>query len=139
MGMILERIKEADGFVLASPMSSGHANAYMKTFIERCTWTLGRPTGRHLWIKGCPEPRLTDKKRYAVAVTTTGTSSAWTKVFGNGSTREMVELARCQFNAKVVRKMCVGSLNRRGLEERDIKEAFRTGFDLVDRIKGSGR
>jgi len=139
MGMILEKVKEADGFVLASPISSGHANAYMKTFIERCTWTLGRPTGRVLWIKGCPETRLTDKQRYAVTVTTTGVVPPWSKLLCNGSTREMVELAKCQFNAKVMGKMYVGLLNQRGLDEDDIKSAFKMGFNLAARIRGDGR
>ncbi|MBU4173709.1 MAG: flavodoxin family protein [Actinobacteria bacterium] len=139
MGIILEKARESDGLVLASPMSSGHANAYMKTFIERCTWTLGRPTGRALWIKGCPEPRITDKQRYAVTVTTTGAVPAWSKVLCNGSTREMVELAKYQLNAKVVGKIYVGPLYKRGLDEDDIKNAFKMGFNLAARIRGDGR
>ena len=139
MGTILEKVREADGFVLASPMSSGHANAYMKTFIERCTWTIGRPTARALWIKGCPETRLTDKQRYAVTVTTTGVVPAWSKMLCNGSNREMVELAKCQLNAKVVGKMYVGSLCNRGLDENDTKSAFKMGFNLAARIRGDGR
>lgn len=139
MEMILGKIKEADGFILASPMSSGHANAYMKTFIERCTWTLGRPTGRALWIKGCPEARLTDKQRYAVTVTTTGTVPAWSRALCNGATREMVELCKCQFNARVIGKIYVGPLYQRGLTEADIKNAFKLGLDLAGRIKSGGR
>ncbi|MBU4194502.1 MAG: flavodoxin family protein [Actinobacteria bacterium] len=139
MGMILEKVREADGFILASPMSSGHANAYMKTFIERCVWTLGRPTGRALWIKRCPETRLTDKQRYAVTVTTTGAVPAWSKVLCNGSTKEMVELAKRHFNAKVVGKLYVGTLFERGLDEDDIKSAFSMGLGLAGRIKGGGR
>ena len=64
MGGILKQIDEADGFILSCPMSGGHQNAIMKVFEERCTYTLGRPARRILWIKGIPESRIKDKKRY---------------------------------------------------------------------------
>ncbi|MBM4314827.1 MAG: hypothetical protein FJ122_13060 [Deltaproteobacteria bacterium] len=33
MKWILEKLKEADGYVMVSPVSSGHLNALFKTFL----------------------------------------------------------------------------------------------------------
>jgi multimeric flavodoxin WrbA len=36
MRWILPALREADGYILGTQVSSGHADAIMKTFIERC-------------------------------------------------------------------------------------------------------
>ncbi len=135
MGGILKQIDEADGFILSCPMSGGHQNAIMKVFEERCTYTLGRPARRILWIKGIPESRIKDKKRYAVVITTAGSVPAWSKVLCNGSTREMSALARGIFNAEVVGKLYAGSLRFRELKEDEREKAVNLGRVLAEKIK----
>ena len=69
---ILEKIRAADGIVMATPIHSGFATGLMTTFAERATWTLCRPTGSFLDLKGCPEPRLTDKPRGSIIIVSAG-------------------------------------------------------------------
>ena len=76
MRWILEKEKAAGGFILASQLSSAHANARFKTFFERSTYTAGR-AGNLLFIKGLPTSRFKDKRRYAVAIVTAGGIPAW--------------------------------------------------------------
>ena len=128
---VREKIKEADGYILSCPISSGHANAIMKTFIERSTYTIGRSTGRMLFIKGIPESRLTDRRRCAVTITTAGAMPAWLRIACNGSTREMVELADRIFNAEVLAKMYIGRLTFRGLKETEKQKAYSVGRELA--------
>ena len=135
MGEILEKIKDANAFILSCPMSSGHANAYMKTFIERCTWTLWRPAKNLLRLIGVQKPVLSDRQRYAVVITTTGNIPAWARILLNGSTREMSSLARIQFNAKVVGKLYAGTLFFHGLREKEKKKANDMGRALVEAVK----
>jgi multimeric flavodoxin WrbA len=134
MKLILQKAKEADGFVFASQVSSGHANARFKTFIERSTYTAGR-AGRLLFLKGVPETRLTDRPRFAVTVVTTGGIPSWLRVFCNTATRQMTELARHGYNAKVVGKLYAGMV-RDGLKERDREKAYKLGRRLGARIAG---
>lgn len=131
MEEVREKIKEADGYILACPTSSGHANAVMKTFIERSTYTVGRSTGRTLFIKGIPESRLTDRRRCAMTVTTAGAVPAWLRMACNGSTREMVELADRVFNAEVLTNMYIGRLSFRGLKDREKQKAYQVGGELA--------
>lgn len=135
MQSILPKIKEADGFILVSPVSSGHANARFKTFIERCVYTAGRP-GRLLWMTGPPEPRCTNKKRYAVTIVSAGVIPAWLRVFCNTATRQMVELCRCVFNAKVIGKEYAGNLADGGLTKKQLDRAYALGCALCRRIPG---
>jgi putative NADPH-quinone reductase len=131
MRELLEKIDAADGFILSCPASSGHANALMKTFDERCVWTLGRPTGRVLWVKGVPESRIADKPRFAATLTTAGTVPAWSRAFCDGQTREMAALARGIFGARITGRLYVGRLNLRKLNRRDQRRAYRLGRTLA--------
>lgn len=69
---ILEAIRDADGVFFASPVHNGFVSGLMNAFIERATWTLLRPTGEILGVKGMPEPRLTDKTRAVATVVSAG-------------------------------------------------------------------
>ena len=113
MKSILERIRAADGFIMATPLSSAHANARFKTFFERCTYTAGRPA-RMLWIYGLPRSRFTDKDRYAVTIVSAGNMPNWLKPFCNAATRQMKELAARGFNARTIGSLYAGSLRSRG-------------------------
>jgi putative NADPH-quinone reductase len=136
---ILEKVRDADCYILACPASGGHANAIMKTFIERTTWTLGRPTRNILWVKGCPESRIADRRRYAASITTAGVVPTWSRAFCNGSTREMCSHARGMFNAKIVGRLYAGSILKRGVTGSDKVRAHVLGRRLVETARqGSG-
>ena len=72
MTLILEKIKEADGVLLGSPVHMGFVTGLMWVFLERACFRLSRPTGELLGLKGCPEPRLTDKPRASASIVTAG-------------------------------------------------------------------
>jgi multimeric flavodoxin WrbA len=135
MRELLEKIDAADGFILSCPASSGHANALMKSFEERCTWTLGRPTKRVLWVKGVPESRIADKPRFAATLTTAGTVPAWSRAFCDGQTREMAALAEGIFGARVTGRAYVGRLNLRKLNRWDRRKAYRLGRSLAAAVR----
>ena len=137
MAEILPKIADADAFILACPMSGGHANAYMKIFEERCCFTLGKATRRILWVKGCPESRIADRERQAAVITTTGVVPAWSRVLCNGSTREMASLARGIFNARVAGTLYAGLINVRGLRERDRLKAYELGRSLAAAVRSA--
>lgn len=133
MRVILGKLKEADGFIMASPVSSGHANAQFKTFIERCCYTAGRP-GRLLWLKGPPEPRFTDKERLTVIIVSAGSIPTWLNPLCNTATRQMAELSRCALNSKVVGREYAGNLTYGGFKKRYGNEAYRLGRLLAGRL-----
>lgn len=131
---ILEKIKEAEGLILACPTSGDYPNSLMKTFIERTTWTLGRPTRNILWVKGCPESRISKKQRHAIVLTTAGVVPTWSRMFCNGSIREMCSHARGIFNANIVGKLYAGAIITHGLLERDKRRAYEMGRALAKKI-----
>mgnify|MGYP001489666792 CR=1 FL=1 len=132
MKQLLQKARDADGFVFASQVSSGHANALFKTFGERSTYTAGR-AGRLLFLKGVPETRFTDKRRFAVTLVSAGAIPAWLRVVCNTATRQMSELARNGYNATVIGRLYAGMV-RDGLKERDREKAYRLGRKLGNRI-----
>ncbi len=131
MRWILPKLREADGYIIATQVSSGHGNAVFKTFFERCAYTAGCPKGKLLWIKGIPVPRFTDRKRFAVTLATAGTVPYWLRMVCDTATRQMKELARRSFNAKVVGTLYAGEQTTRGLRERDVRKARELGRRLV--------
>jgi multimeric flavodoxin WrbA len=57
LGEVLQKIKDADGLILSSPVHNGFVTGSMTVFFERIAWRLCRSTGRILNIRGVPEPR----------------------------------------------------------------------------------
>ncbi len=131
MARILDKISQADGLILSCPASSGQASALMKTFEERCVYTLGRPTRRILWVKGCPASRLSNRPRFAVILTTAGVVPTWLRALCGGSIAQMSSLARGIFRAKVVGTLFVGPLWQRGLTQSDRTRAYALGRTLA--------
>lgn len=132
---ILEKIREADGLIMACPVSSAHANAIMKTFIERTCWRLWRPPKNALKYIGWQESRIKDRQRYLVTITTAGGIPTFLRFFINGSTREMSSLARHNMNAKVSGRLYSGPLFHRGLRDGEKGLAFELGHTLVEAVK----
>jgi multimeric flavodoxin WrbA len=135
MTAILQKIKEADGFIMASPLSSAHANAIMKMFIERSTWPLWRVREGILGRISMPEARLADKQRYTVTVTTAGAIPAWLGFIFNGAAREMGSFAKWNFHSKIVGRLFVGLLYLHGLSDRRKSKAYKLGAALSDAIR----
>jgi len=131
---LLERLRRADGYIFATPVSAGHANARFKTFAERCCYTAGR-CGRFLWMVGPPESRFTDKQRFAVTLVTSGVVPPWMSLLCNTATREMTELARCAFNARVIGSLYAGAVSVGGLRPSYRERAWKLGQALVGRIR----
>lgn len=132
MTWILKKAKEADGFVMASQLSSAQVSARFKNFFERATYTAGRSTSV-LFIKGIPSSRFTDKNRYAVTLVTAGGIPSQLRIMCNVATRQMVELSKRAFNAKVVGRLFAGMV-RNGLKERDRAKAYELGRALASAI-----
>lgn len=123
---LLEKIVEADGLVLASSINMGSVTAMMKAFMERSCWTLCRPTGRFLWIKGVPESRIIKRKR-AVIVTSAGWAPRLLKFVVSYSEYQLAGAARHAFNADVVGTLFVGSIRTRQLKTKELMRAQTLG------------
>lgn len=137
MQWILPALREADGYILGTQVSSGHANAIMKTFIERCAYTAGSSKGKLLWLKGLPTSRFTDRRRCAVTLATAGTVPSWLRFLCDTATSQMKETARLSFNARVIGTLYAGEQTFRGLVDSDIRKAGMLGERLVSAIKTS--
>jgi multimeric flavodoxin WrbA len=68
---ILEKIRDADGVMLSSPVHIGSITGLMFLFYERMLWRVCKPTGELLGMKGMPEPR-TDKVRALASIVSAG-------------------------------------------------------------------
>jgi hypothetical protein len=134
MQWILPKLKAADGYVMATQVSSGHANAIFKTFFERCAYTAGSSKGKILWMKGIPVSRFTDRRRFAVTIATAGTIPTWLRMLCDTATGQMKELADCALNAKVIGTLYAGEQTFKGLKDSDRRKARKLGEDLVAAI-----
>lgn len=134
MKWILPKLKAADGFIIATQVSSGHANAIFKTFFERCAYTAGSSKGKLLWIKGLPVPRFIDRRRFAVTIAAAGGMPAWLRMLCDIATSQMKELAKRSLNARVVGTLYAGEITHKGLKQGDILKAGRLGENLVSAI-----
>lgn len=137
MKWILPRLRAADGYIMASPVSSGHGNAIYKTFFERCAYTAGSSEGKILWLKGCPVSRWTDRQRFTVTLVSAGTMPTWMRRLCDVATSQMKEMSKRSFNARVVGTLYAGKLSFRRLKDRDIRKARDLGRDLVSAIRST--
>ena len=128
---ILEKIMAADGLVLASSINIGSITALMKTFLERSCWTLARPTGRFLWLKGIPEPRNTPGQKRAVVITSAGVAPWYLKFLLSYPEYQMVGVAQTAYCADVIGTMFVGAIQNRKLSQKEYVKAFSLGQDLA--------
>ncbi len=146
---ILEKIAEADGILLASPVHSGFVTGLMTTFFERAVWTLCRPTGEIMGLKGAPEPRLTDKTRASASIVSAGLTPPEMRRYCDMGTPWMRGMAGLMFNGEFVGGMFAGglfseelkegewtrALLRRELSDAQLKEASALGAVLGEAAK----
>lgn len=114
---ILEKIAEADGILLASPVHSGFITGLMTTFFERAAWTLCRPTGEIMGLKGVPAPRLTEKTRASASIVSAGMIPPELRPYCDLGTPWMRETAPNLFNGEFVADMYAAGLFPKPLQE----------------------
>jgi len=69
---ILDKVREADGIILASPVHNGFVTGLMTVFFERIAWRVMRSTGSSLGVMARLESRLTDKPRAIISISSAG-------------------------------------------------------------------
>jgi hypothetical protein len=121
---ILEKIAAADAILLASPVHNGFVSGLMTTFFERAAWTLCRPTGELMGLKGLPAPRLTDKARASASIVGAGLIPPELRQYCDAGTPWMRDMAATLFNGEFVADMYACGLFPRPLQEREWERAF---------------
>lgn len=146
---VLEKIREADGVIWASPLHNGFVTGLMTSFIERCTWTLNKPTAEMLGLKGCPEPRLRDKPRAVATIISAGMMPAELRQYCDTATPWLMEAAAMMCNGMPGQDMYAsavfdkeltdeewrGAYFHRQLTEEQLAEARELGADMAKAIK----
>lgn len=149
MTMVLEKIKEADGLILASPVHNGFVTGLMTVFFERAIWRLCRPTGEILGLKGCPEPRLTDKVRAVASIVSAGLVPPELRSYCDSGTPWMLETGSLMANGSPVGDLYAAAvfprqpsdqewpraLFLRELTEEQLGEAYQLGVRLALALK----
>ena len=102
---ILEAIAASDGILLASPVHNGFVTGIMTTFFERAAWTLCRPTGEIMGLKGTPSPRLTDKTRASASIVSAGLIPPELRQYCDLATPWLRDMGPMLFNGEFVGDM----------------------------------
>jgi NAD(P)H-dependent FMN reductase len=124
---ILPLLREADAYIVGSPIFEGTVNAVTKTFLERICFTLAR-AGR--WpVKGCPEPRDATPKK-AIILLSSGVVVPRFRRFCDDATKLLKSTMRDSLNAKTVGSLYAGGVEKVGVE-RYLEKARRLGARLV--------
>jgi len=106
-------IRDADAYIFATPVNMGAVTAIMKTFLERICYTLARP-GR--WpIRGCPEPRVGDRKRLIVLLSA-GLIPPLLRRFCDDATSLIKMTCKDSLNARLVGSLYAGAVHERGAD-----------------------
>jgi multimeric flavodoxin WrbA len=71
MDTILEKVRDADGIIFASPVHNGFVTGLLTVFFERMAWRVIRPAGSFLGAMGM-ESRLTSKTRALASILNAG-------------------------------------------------------------------
>ena len=149
MQEILQKIKEADGVIFSSPVHCGFVTALMNAFGERGTWTLFKPTGELMGLKGMPEPRLTDKARATATIVSAGGVPPELREHCDTATPWLKELAVGFCNGECVGDIYAGANYNKELEgdewnqayfyreltEEQLQEAYDLGVKMAKVIK----
>jgi len=146
---ILEKIRDADGIILASPVHNGFVTGLMVSFLERASWTLLRPTGELLGLKGVPEPRLTGKARGFAVILSAGLIPTELRQYCDMGTAFLNEWAPLAFNGEFVGDLYAGAFFTKSLSDEEWSKAylfrqltedqFQEAFDLGVKLAGAVR
>ena len=121
---VLQKVRECDGLILSSPVHSGFVTDLMTTFIERSCFTMVRPTGEMLGMKGCPEPRLTDKARPVATIVSAGQISPELRQYCDLGTPWLSEAAAQIANGQPVGDMYACAFFPHELSDAEWSRAF---------------
>jgi multimeric flavodoxin WrbA len=124
MTLILEKIKEADGVLFGSPVHMGFVTGLMHVFMERACFRLARPTGEIFGLKGCPEPRLTDKPRAAASIVTAGLIPEEMRQYCDLGTQWLKENVPMLINGELVIDQYAAAYFPRELKDDEWQRAF---------------
>lgn len=113
MSSIYEKMLQADGYILATPINCGTVTALMKTFIERSIWVFAKPGTRP--VKGCPNPRSSNKKA-AVFIVSSGLIPPFFRWLCDDATKLLGDLALCGLNARILANLYAGAVEKRGVD-----------------------
>ena len=72
MTTLLQKVMEADGVLLASPLHNAFASGLMVTFLERMVWRVCIPAQRLIFFNNCPYPRTPKVRALGVIVSAGG-------------------------------------------------------------------
>ena len=148
MTLILEKVKEADGVLLGSPVHMAFVTGLMFVFMERACFRLARPTGEMFGLKGVPEPRITDKPRAIASIVTAGMVPDEMRPYCDEGTKWLKDNVPMIFNGEFVidqyaaayfpKELSDNEWQRafflRELTEKQNQEAFELGKKLAIRI-----
>jgi multimeric flavodoxin WrbA len=124
MTFILEKIKEADGVLLGSPVHIGFVTGLMFVFMERIAFRLARPTGELFGLKGCPEPRLTNKPRASASIVTAGWVPEEMRQYCDQGTEWLKENVPMFFNGEFVIDQYAAAYFPQELKDDEWSKAF---------------
>jgi multimeric flavodoxin WrbA len=148
VGEILEKVQEADGIILASPVHCGFVTGLMTAFIERIAFRLCRPTGEYMGFKGCPEPRSTVKARAVATIVSAGGVPTELRAYCDLGTPWLKDAA-VFFNGECIGDMYAGAVFTKELQgddwsrsflfreltEGQLQEAFNLGAKMAEAIR----
>ncbi len=146
---LLEAIRQADGLIFASPVHAGFVNGLMTTFLERCIWTLCRPTGEIMGLKGAPQPRLQDKARAVASIMSAGLVPQQMREYCDAGTPWVLEngvliangtpvgnmYAAASFAGPVPDDQWHRALTMRQLNQEQLEQARELGAGMVTALK----
>ncbi|MBU1276234.1 MAG: flavodoxin family protein [Proteobacteria bacterium] len=121
---VLEKIRKADGVILASPVHNGFVSGLMTAFVERATWTTLKPTGEMMGLKGCPEPRLTGKARAVATLVSAGMMPAELRQYCDTGSPWLMEAGVMICNGSPVGDMYAGAVFPRELNDDEWRRAY---------------
>lgn len=105
----------SDLLLLGTPIHMGFAPGLVTNFLERICWTFGKPTGRVLGVKGCPEPRGS-KTRRAGLILTNGIVPPLYRRLCDRATPLVKDIFARALNARLVGSLYAGAVESRGLD-----------------------
>ena len=123
-GEILQKIKDADGIILSSPVHNGFVTGLMTVFFERIAWRLCRPTGKVLTVRGLPEPRSQKILALATIVSAGSMPTKQGKKYCNEGTPFMKQNGCLILNAAWVGAMYAGAEFSKKLQADDWQRAY---------------
>lgn len=124
VGEILQKVTDAEGIILSSPVHNGFVTGLMTVFLERTVWRLCRPTGRILSFRGAPEPRSPKIRVLATIVSAGSMPTKQGKKYCNDGTPFMKQNGCLMFNAAWAGEMYAGGEFSRELKAEDWQRAY---------------